>query len=75
MISINPTKQGYLVILVPATGVFWSTILSTISLGPNLRMVIVPSEHYVPLPLNIVAYFAHRATERVTERLYGFLAS
>ena len=33
MISINPTKQGYLVILVPATGVFWSTIWYTILLG------------------------------------------
>jgi len=33
VISINPTKQGYLVILVPATGVFWSTIWYTILLG------------------------------------------
>ena len=70
----TPQNKGYRFILVPATGVFWSTIWSTISLGPNLRMVIVPSEHYAPLPLNIMAYFARRATERVTEWLYGFLA-
>ena len=30
MPSINPTKQGYCLILVPATGVFWSTVWSTI---------------------------------------------
>ena len=27
---INPLKQGYRQILVPATGVFWSTVWSTI---------------------------------------------
>ena len=27
---INPTKQGYCLIIVPATGVFWSTVWSTI---------------------------------------------
>ena len=27
---INPTKQGYCLIMVPATGVIWSTVWSTI---------------------------------------------
>ena len=27
---INPTKQGYRLILVPATGVKWSTVWSTV---------------------------------------------
>jgi hypothetical protein len=30
MPSINPTKQGYCLIMVPATGVIWSTVWSTI---------------------------------------------
>ena len=34
MPSINPTKQGYCLILVRATGVFWSTVWSTIRIPP-----------------------------------------
>ena len=46
---INPTKQGYCLIKVPATGVFWSTVWSTIrtlaSATPPPRVTI-----YVPDP-------------------------
>jgi len=31
---INPTKQGYCLIIVPATGVIWSTVWSTIRIPP-----------------------------------------
>ena len=32
-LSINLTKQGYCLFLVPATGVKWSTVCSTIARG------------------------------------------
>ena len=32
---INPTKQGYCLIMVPATGVIWSTVWSTIARGAS----------------------------------------
>ena len=32
---INPTKQGYCLIKVPATGVFWSTVWSTKAWGAS----------------------------------------
>ena len=35
MLSINLTKQGYRLILVPATGVIWSTVWSTIAEGAS----------------------------------------
>ena len=34
---INPTKQGYCLIIIPATGVFWSTVWSTIARGASGR--------------------------------------
>ena len=35
MLSINLTKQGYRLILIPATGVNWSTIWYTIAMGAS----------------------------------------
>ena len=36
-LSINLTEQGYCLILVPATGVIWSTVWSTIAEGASGR--------------------------------------
>ena len=37
MLSINLIKQGYCLIVVPATGVKWSTVWSTIAEGASGR--------------------------------------
>ena len=48
---IHPTKQGYRVISVPATGLFWSTIWSTLvgaSARPEYGNPIPPLAHTPP---------------------------
>ena len=47
MPGINPTKQGYCLIIVPATGVFWSTVWSTIR-PPASATPLYPGVVYKP---------------------------
>ena len=53
MLSINLTKQGYCLILVPATGVFWSTVWSTIRLPASATPPPRVTEHEPDLRLRI----------------------
>jgi hypothetical protein len=46
---INPTKQGYCLIIVPATGVIWSTVWSTIR-PPASATPLYPGIVYEPDP-------------------------
>ena len=73
-LSINLTKQGYCLILVPATGVKWSTIWSTIR-TPGMCHPTPQGIPYMSLTCDWVLSIVNQQHQPVQVRLDGFICA